>query len=184
MSCSVFKLEMCRGLFIDSSEIWDSWLPKVSWKIIHNIRLLMTNAVTYSVLSNLANEKIWDGHAQSICIDWLWTSCSRLMKETEDVWLTCPAGCRGDHKSKLKSHLISCMFDNHIMELILLVSQHAGQVRHLWLSKCILRAICSRASKYHISTAHHGRICVSAFSISAGTMQQVLRLFLACPWSS
>lgn len=38
------------------------------------------------------------------------------------------AGCRGDHKSKLRSHLLSYMFDNHIMELLLLVAQHTSQV--------------------------------------------------------
>lgn len=38
------------------------------------------------------------------------------------------AGCRGDHKSRLKSQLLAYMFENHIMELLLLVSQCTTQV--------------------------------------------------------
>ena len=39
------------------------------------------------------------------------------------------AGSRGDHKSRMGSELLKCLFDQHVMELLLLMAQHTARVR-------------------------------------------------------
>ena len=38
------------------------------------------------------------------------------------------AGSRGDHRTRLRQDMLQQLFEDHVMELLLTMAQHAGQV--------------------------------------------------------
>ena len=49
--------------------------------------------------------------------------------KVSDAVAACGAGSGGDHRSKLRQALLTRMFDDNVMELLLIIAQHAHTVR-------------------------------------------------------